>query len=154
MTTVHDDGTDVALSVSQGRASFREALQRGDSLTAAELYAADARLVAPSAELLIGRQAIERFWRAGVEAGISEIVFEPLELTPEGSVACEIGRYELRLQPVDGAVIVDRGRYVMLHRLDADGTWRRAVEMLSPDTPSVRPLLDPPATSAGSGARS
>jgi hypothetical protein len=28
---------------------------------------------------------------------------------------------------------VNRGRYLVLHRLAADGHWRRAAEMFSPD---------------------
>jgi hypothetical protein len=28
---------------------------------------------------------------------------------------------------------VDRGRYLVVHRVEADGRWRRAAEMFSPD---------------------
>ena len=56
-------------------------------------YAPDARLLAPSAELFRGRAAIERFWMAGLDAGISEVRQETLELVRRNGFAYEIGRY-------------------------------------------------------------
>ncbi len=48
--------------------------------SASASYTPDARLLAPSAELFRGRAAIERFWMAGVDTGISEVRLETLEL--------------------------------------------------------------------------
>ena len=115
------------------RGAFVAALSSGDAAAAAALYADDATLIAPAAEVLRGRAAIESFWRTGVETGIVEVRLDVHELSQRGEIAFEVGAYALRLAPESGASIVDRGRYFIVHRVDADGLWRRAAEMFSPD---------------------
>jgi ketosteroid isomerase-like protein len=121
--------------IAETRAAFIAALRQGDAAAASAVYADDATLLPPSAELLRGRDAINAFWSAGIEAGISELELDALELECDGSLAYEIGLYALRLQPADGGTVVDRGKYVLVHTQQADGSWRRAVEMFNPDSP-------------------
>ena len=123
------------LPIGATRSHFTEALRRGNAKDACSVYSSDARLLPPSAELMQGRAAIEAFWQAGVDAGISDVVIEPLELERRDGLAYEIGRYELRLQPATGAAVVDRGKYVLVHERQRDGSWKRAVEMFNPDVP-------------------
>ena len=125
-------------AIGAARAAFAEALRGGDATAAAAVYSEDASLLPPSAEPLKGREAIAAFWRAGVEAGISDVELDALELERVEGLAYEIGRYALRLQPDDGAAVVDRGSYVLVHTRQTDGSWRRAVEMFSPDVQTRR----------------
>lgn len=119
--------------LAESRSRFVDALSGSDPQRAADGYTIDARLIAPSAELLTGRSAIERFWRAGIEAGLTEIELRSLEIWRIDTEAYEIGTYELRLEALDGARVIDRGRYLLVLREEGDGVWRRAVEMFSPD---------------------
>jgi uncharacterized protein (TIGR02246 family) len=115
------------------RAAFLAALAAGDAKAAASVYAEDARLLAPGAEPMRGRDTIEAFWRAGLEAGLAALAFEPSEVEGGERLAYELGRYELRLRPAEGGTVVERGRYLLVHARREDGAWRRAVEMLNPD---------------------
>ena len=108
-------------------------MRRGDAGAAVEAYAFDAILVAPGMAVLTGRPAIEAFWRTGLETGVREVDLEAIEVRQEGDAAVEVGRYVLHLSPEDGTAVVDHGRYLMVHRVDGDGRWRRAAEMFSPD---------------------
>lgn len=121
--------------IDDARSGFISAVRRGDVHAAAAFYTEDARLLAPSSETLIGPVAIARFWQAGFEAGVEgiDLECERVELEPGGALAYELGRYVLRLQPMDGDAVIERGRYVLVHRREADGTWRRAVETFNPD---------------------
>jgi uncharacterized protein (TIGR02246 family) len=130
----HDD------AIGASRAAFAAALRGGDAAAAAAVYSDDASLLPPSADRLKGRDAIAAFWRAGVEAGISDVELQALELERVDGFAYEIGRYALRLQPLEGGPIVDRGSYVLVHARQPDGSWRRAVEMFSPDGPATAGL--------------
>jgi ketosteroid isomerase-like protein len=123
-----DDGT-----IGRTREKFATAVRNRDAAAASSLYADDAKLIAPSAELLRGRVAIEAFWRAGLEAGVCDAELESLELGIEDRFAYEIGRYALTLEPVDGASVVDRGAYLLVHERQPDGSWRWAAEMFNPD---------------------
>jgi ketosteroid isomerase-like protein len=124
--------------IGKARDAFVGALESGDARAASASYTPDARLLAPSAELFRGRAAIERFWMAGVDTGISEVQLETLELVRRSGFAYEIGRYTLGLIPADGIPLVDRGKYLRVHEQQADGSWLWAVEMFNPDAPSPR----------------
>jgi uncharacterized protein (TIGR02246 family) len=124
---------DAYAAIAAARATFVVALKEGDAAAAAVVYCDDASLLPPSADLVKGRAAIAAFWHAGVGAGISEVELDAVELRGDHGLAYEIGRYALRLEPADGGSIVDRGRYLLVHAQQADGSWRRAAEMFTPD---------------------
>ena len=124
-------------AIAKTRAEFVAALLSGDAAAASAVYADDAQLLAPSAELIAGREAIAAFWRAGLDAGIAGIELEELTLEGGENVAWEIGSYALRLDPAEGRPVVDHGKYLLVHHRQADGSWRRAVEMFNPDNPAV-----------------
>ncbi len=114
------------------RAAFRAAIALGDAAGASALYAANARLVAPAVEPMRGRSAVEAFWRAGIDAGICEVELDPIEQEHGDSIACEVGRYLLRVRPSEGPAVVERGHYVVILGRATDGSWLRALEMLNP----------------------
>jgi ketosteroid isomerase-like protein len=117
------------------RSEFVTAIERRDLHAVAAVYAEQARLLAPSAEVFTGRHAIERFWAAGIEAGLQTVVLEPLELERRDGRVYEIGRYAMRLEPAGGDQVVEGGKYLLVHERQADGSWRWAVEMFNPDSP-------------------
>lgn len=125
---------DAAADIDRSRQAFASALSAGDAEAAAAIYADDATLLAPAADVLHGRPAIERFWRTGVETGIEQVELVVIDLQQRGDIVFEVGRYALHVAPETGAPVVDRGRYLVVHRVEADGRWRRAAEMFSPDT--------------------
>lgn len=120
--------------VMQSNRSFAVALMTHDITATTDAYTIDAKLVAPSADVFEGRSAIAEFWRAGVEAGVADARFDALTLERRDGFAYELGRYTLRLQPSEGDVVFDRGHYMLVHRREPDGKWRRAVEMFSPES--------------------
>jgi ketosteroid isomerase-like protein len=125
-------------AIGKTQEAFVGALESGDARAASASYTPNARLLTPSAELFRGRAAIECFWMAGLDTGISKVLLETLELVRRNDLAYEIGRYELGLSPEHGIPIVDRGKYVRVHERQADGSWLWAVEMFNPDAPSAR----------------
>lgn len=112
-----------------------DALARGDAAAAAALYADDGKLLTPAAELIAGRREIEAYWRAGIAVGLTQVELTAAELQLGSGIAIEIGRYVLGLHR-DGDAAADRGKYLVLHRRQADGAWRRAVDVFNPDAPS------------------
>jgi uncharacterized protein (TIGR02246 family) len=114
------------------RAAFMASLARGDASAVADFYADEARLVVPETRPIDGRSAIEAFWRAGVESGMSELDLKPGPVTEEGDFVCEVGSYVLRAQPRDERAVIDHGRYLIVLRRDRDGSWRRAFELFAP----------------------
>lgn len=134
-------------TIADTRAAFTDALRRGDASAVSRVYAERATLLAPSAQLVSGRKAIEAFWAAGIAAGVTDADLESLELRRHDGVAYEVGRYALRLRPAEGGSVVDRGKYLLVHERQDDGSWRWAVEMFGPDASrasgDARPQLPP-----------
>ena len=123
---------DLLGAIAETRQAFAEGLRSGDAHRATEVYTDGATLLAPSAELIRGRAAIESFWKAGIEAGVSEADVEVLQLERQDGLAYEVGSYALRLDPLDGGVVFERGLYLLIHERQPGGRWRRAVEMFNP----------------------
>ena len=127
-------------AVADARAAFAAALDARRPEEAAALYAEDAWLLAPSAEMIEGRGAIETYWRTGLETGIADIRLEPIELERRDGAAYEIGRYSLSVVPSGGRPVVDRGNYLLVHRPQADGKWCWAIQSFNPDSPPAPPI--------------
>lgn len=120
-------------ALAETRTAFTTALERGDAAGACAVYADGARLVAPSAELIEGRDAIEAYWQAGVDTGIQRLELEALDVIRGAALACEVGRYALRLVPETGGTVFEAGTYVLVHEQQVDGSWRWVIEMFNPD---------------------
>jgi uncharacterized protein (TIGR02246 family) len=121
----------MADDVLHAAAALAEALGRGDATAAASLYADDGRFLTSAAELLSGRGEIEAYWRAGIAVGLARVELQTLELRIVGQIAIEIGEYALELGH-EGSPVVERGKYVAVHRRSADGTWRRSIDAFNP----------------------
>ena len=119
-------------------AALAEALQRADAVGAAQLYAEDGRLLTPTARLIAGRLEIEAYWRAGLTFGLSGVVLEPEERQVGRSTAVEIGRYAFTVTADGAEPVCDRGKYLVLHRRQPDGTWCRSVDVVNPDMKEER----------------
>jgi ketosteroid isomerase-like protein len=123
-------------------ARLASSLVRGDAGAAASFYAADAKLLAPTADLIHGRTEIERYWRAGITLGLSSVEFESQVLETVGNRVVEVGRYAVSVGAAHTEAGSDRGIYVVLHLRSADGSWRRAVDVFSPDEPPTARCSD------------
>jgi len=120
--------------VRRATAAFADALSRGDAAGAAALYAEDAKLLAPKAELVAGRAEIEAYWRTGVALGVSRLELETIELELAGALAVELGSYAILVSAERGEPLVDSGKYLALHKQQRDGSWRRAVDVFNPES--------------------
>lgn len=126
------DTRPLARTLGDLRATFVAALGRADTEALGALYTADATLVPPDAAPIRGREAIRRFWQAGLDAGIVAIRLDSVRLDHETRLAYELGGYELRLEPACSGTIVDRGNYLLVYTRQSDGGWRRHVEIFTP----------------------
>ena len=89
--------------VEQFTREFEALFNAGDAAGMASYYAEDARLLAEHADLVRGRDAVERFWRDG-------IVVVRIPSGPELTT-----------------------KYATIWQRDADGGWRLAVDSSSPN---------------------
>jgi uncharacterized protein (TIGR02246 family) len=105
-------------------ATLVQALEKGDSALAASIYAPDARLLPPGSEPATG-QGIQAVWQSLLDMGVTGGRLETVDLEERDDLAVEEGRYEMHV----GSDVVDRGKYVVVHRRQPDGDWKLAIDI-------------------------
>ena len=116
--------------VRQGMASFRDAFNQRDAASLAMVYTEDAKLMPFNAPMLTGRPAIQSFWQAGFNRGISRIEKTPIEIQVLGDTAIEMSRYVVTVG--QGKV---QGKDMLVWRRGTDGRWRIAADIWNNDQP-------------------
>jgi uncharacterized protein (TIGR02246 family) len=91
---------------------FMAAMQRGDAAAVAGLFTTEAKLIVSGVDgPVAGRDAIEKFWRAGFDNGVKALVLTTVDLDGEGSLRAETGTY--RALGANGAEL-GRGQYLFV----------------------------------------
>lgn len=107
-------------------ADWKQAYEAGDAAGVAALYAEDAVYLAPYADATRGRAAIEARL-AETMGAMSErrITIERFDAGAAGDLAYGIGTYALEMHMAGvEEPMSDRGKYVTIAKLGADGTWK------------------------------
>jgi uncharacterized protein (TIGR02246 family) len=94
-----------------------------------EFYAQDAHFLPPNHPMVTGQSQIRDTIRAFLEAGFAELVIRPVQINSSGDLAYVIGTFSL------GRPTSDTGKYLEVHRRQADGSWRCVADMFSSDQP-------------------
>lgn len=104
--------------------SFMAAFNDRDAASVADLYTEDAILLPPDAVRLDGRQAIGRFWQGAIDAGISNLVLETVEVEITGDTSYEVGVLSLDVPGENGDLNTVSGKYIVIWKYGKDGEWR------------------------------
>ncbi len=116
---------DIALvkeAITKGNLKFGEAVRQGNSAAIGNLYTDDASILPPNGEMIRGKPAITALWMSHLGMGLKEAVLTTVEVHGMGDLACEVGKYALKIQPAGHPVIEDSGKYVVLWKNQPDGT--------------------------------
>lgn len=115
-------------------AEFVGAYRRGDAGAVAAMYTEQGQLFPPNEPIVAGRVAIERFWKATMDAGVKGIELKTIEVEGLGESAVEVGAYTLHRR--DG-VTMDRGKYLVLWK-QVGGAWRLHRDCWNSSRPASR----------------
>jgi uncharacterized protein (TIGR02246 family) len=105
-------------AVEAGNRAFVAAFLKGDAAAIANLYTADARVIAPGAPVAMGRAAVGAFWQKSIDSGIKDVKLQTAEVGSVRDLAYETG--SVRLVARDGAV--SNARYLVVWK-QIDGKW-------------------------------
>jgi uncharacterized protein (TIGR02246 family) len=94
-----------------------------------DIYTRDARILPPGAEMISGREAIQKFWTDLVQsANATSAILTSVDVMPAGDGAVEIGEATLTLAPPGQAQIQMEVKYVVYWR-EEDGRWKWHVDI-------------------------
>ena len=105
---------------------FVAALQKGDMAALGSMYAEDAYLLPPGAEIIKGRAAIQAYWTKAAE-GVAGFKLTTLDVKPLGTEAArEVGTFTLTTKGQQPQEIA--GKYVVVWE-KSGGQWRLASDI-------------------------
>ena len=125
----------VEQAIRDGGRRFVEAYNRGDAAGAADFYAEDAKILPPNMEMVSGKEAIRGFWKTAMDMGMRRINLEIAEMGYDGNLAYERGVSTVTIQPEGGQEVTVRGKYIVVLKRQADGSWKLAVDIWNSDQP-------------------
>ncbi len=111
---------DVTAEIRTAGGQFSAAFAAQDAAALANLYTAQAWLLPPNSDFIIGREAIQTFWQGVMDAGVAVVTLTIEEAMGTDSMAVEVGRLEL--STADGSTI-DEGKYIVWWQRTPAG-WR------------------------------
>ncbi len=104
--------------------AFLESLRGGDAAGVAAHYTDDAALLPPEAARIDGREGIQGFWQALIDAGVGDVTLNTQEVDDFDEVANEVGTISATAPSEDGGRVQLAGKYVVIWKRNGDGTWR------------------------------
>jgi ketosteroid isomerase-like protein len=98
-----------------------------------DLYTEDAIQLPPNQAAVQGKAGIQAWHEAFPP--FSNFQEQSLEIEGQGGLAYDRGTYSMTLTPPGAAPIEDHGKYLIIWRKQADGSWKVAREMFNSDRP-------------------
>lgn len=112
-----------AREIKAAHRAFAEAAVRHDLDAIASVFASDAIIMPPDAEMVQGRDAILQHWKGAFDGGLSGLEINPTSIEIIGEVAIEIGHATLSMAPAGAAATVTNVKYVEIWK-KVRGNWR------------------------------
>lgn len=97
-------------------------------------YAEGAQLLASEVAAVRGIDDIRDFWRRTPDEGLVSLTLEAKDVEVSGELAYEIGAFYRTVRPRHGAPFQEIGKYMVLYRLQDDGSWKAVAEMFNTDS--------------------
>jgi uncharacterized protein (TIGR02246 family) len=128
-------GSMSAREIKAAHRAFAEAAVRHDLAGIASVFAIDAIIMPPEAEMVKGRDAILRHWKSAFDGGLSGLEINPTSIRVIGDMAVEIGHATLSMAPAGEAATDTSVKYIEIWKR-VRGNWRVFRGMWNARSPS------------------
>jgi uncharacterized protein (TIGR02246 family) len=113
--------TGVQAAIAAANENSMAAFKRGDAAGMAKFYTENGQLLPTGSDFVTGKAAIQAFWQAAMDMGITKTVrLETVEAEEHGDTAIEIGKYT---DSGGAGNVIDRGKYVVIWKQEG-GQWK------------------------------
>ncbi len=106
-----------------------------DAAAVGAFYATDAVAYPPGESVAIGQAAAQKVWAAYFADSTFAISWktERAEVAKSGEMGFTAGTYEDSFRGPDGAMVLERGKYLCVWAKQADGSWKAVQDMWNLD---------------------
>jgi len=126
--------SDVRTQIESANIQLGTALQRGDATALASLYTSDAQLLPANTDFVRGTANIRTFWQSMIDAGLTAVSLETIDVDEHGETAIGMGRYRVAA----GDVVADQGKYLVVWKNDK-GAWKLHWDIWTTSQPAPLP---------------
>jgi len=105
-------------------AKFVDAYKRGDFQAIGSMYDENAIAFPPDADMAMGRQAIQDFWKGASDSGVKSIELTLLGAESSGNYMIETGKAVVHVQPAGQPETTVNSKYVVVWKKQKDGSWK------------------------------
>jgi ketosteroid isomerase-like protein len=109
-----------------------ESIAKGDSVAAADCYLPDAKFMAANMPAIVGQKNIQSAFAGFIKSGITKLEINMTHAWGDSNLMAEEGTYALGIK--DGHII-DKGKYIVIWKKDAQGKWKIARDINNSDMP-------------------
>ena len=108
---------------------------------AVSYYADDGSMSPPNAPIATGKEALRKAWTAMLAIPGFSISWQPtkVEVARSGDLGYSQGNYELVVNDPKGNPVKDHGKYVVVWKKQADGSWKAVTDIFNSDLPAAAP---------------
>lgn len=114
---------EIKKAIDDANRKFSEGFLKGDASITLSGYVEDSILFPPDADFVLGKEAIEKFWRGVMSSGVREANLTTLDLLGDDECVQERGTGLLKIQSKDGNIAEQKIKYVVVWRRIAND-WR------------------------------
>jgi ketosteroid isomerase-like protein len=111
--------------------TFVMAMNKGDSITLANCYTKDAKMMGPNEKAVIGRPAIQKVFSGWIKGGMPTFTMKTIEIW--GNEEMMVAEEEWAFSDKDGKIL-DSGKSIELFKME-DGKWRMFRDCYNSDLP-------------------
>ena len=111
--------------------TFVMAMNKGDSITLANCYTTDAKMMGPNEKAVVGRTAIKKALSTWIKAGIPTFTMKTIDIW--GNEEMMVAEEEWAFSDKDGKIL-DSGKSIELFKKE-DGKWRLYRDCYNSDFP-------------------
>ncbi len=111
--------------------TFVIAINKGDSITLANCYTTDAKMMGPNEKAMIGRPAIQKVFSGWIKSGMPTFTMKTIEIW--GNEEMMAAEEEWSFSDKDGKIL-DSGKSIELFKME-DGKWRLFRDCYNSDLP-------------------
>ena len=119
-------------SIMQSNHNFMKAFQNDDSVSVANCFTTDAKLMCSNRPAIVGNENIRQYFSKIMESGVAKIDLHTIQISGDSSILAEEGTYKFSDKKEQQT---DKGKYIVLWRQEA-GNWKMYRDMWTSDLPS------------------
>src|SRR5262245_58778389 len=124
---------DLRAAIEANNKKWAEALGRGDAAGIAAHYTPTAQLLPANGNVLVGTQAMQKYWQDAITSGFKAVTLTTLEVESCGDTAYEVGKYTV---PGEAGKVLDIGDYVVIWKRDK-GQWKLHRDIWTTNRPAA-----------------